>query len=219
MEGELDNSRNYGFLDGNLMAQGELLPDGTRVFASTYSYSRQFWKIALVTLFVTFGNFIGVLGCHVSTTGGTVFLVLFFLVLFFGLSLMYWMHATDLIKYNSLSSAGAWHQGIVVFSNGTVVYRAKSFWEDTEVTFEGTEIEDVQLTHSYSLWKQLSGGSGEPDRCFVHFIITPRRSMGLGTNSVHNRYVDCADIRESGKVVVDYIKEVQLKTSPSLVSY
>ena len=214
------NSDNYGLIDSNdLLSSGELLPDGTRIFASHYTYTRLFWKLGFTTLGVVFLCFIGVVGCHVSTPAGSVFLCLFFVFLLVGLCLMYWTHTQDLQKYNSLSSAGAWMEGIVVFQNGTVVYRTKSLFENTEVTMDMAEIEDVQLTHSYSLWRQLStcGGKGEPDRQFVHFTIAPRRSMG--TNSLSNRYIDCSEIKEDGDVIVAYIKEIQLKTSPSLISY
>ena len=220
-----DTDNNYGLLDSaDLLSGGDLLPDGTRIFASNYNYSRTFWKLSFATLLAEICCFIGVISCHVSTTPGTIFLVLFFLFLLLGLSLMYWTHTTDLRNYCNLSTAGAWHEGIVVFQNGTVVYRTKSLFEDTEITFEGSEIEEVQLTHTYSMGKQCRtcGGKGEPDCCFLHFAIAPLRGMGgsQATGSrLRNHYIDCSEIKESGQTVVDYIKDIQLRSSPSLVSY
>ena len=75
----MDNSDNYGLIDSNdLLSSGELLPDGTRIFASHYTYTRLFWKLGFTTLGVVFLCFIGVVGCHVSTPAGSVFLCLFF---------------------------------------------------------------------------------------------------------------------------------------------
>ena len=213
----------YGLLDNDLISESrDLLPDGTRIFAATYTYSRLFWKLGLTLLLVVLGCFIGVVGCHVSTPMGVIFLILFFVSLLLGLALMYWTHTTDLQKYQSLSSAGAWMLGIVVFQNGTVVYRTKTLFDAKEVTFEASEIEDVQVTHSYSFGRQLRtcGGGGEPDCQYIHFSILPRgRSIASSARSTQNYYIDCTGLRESGDSVVAYIKEVQLRTSPSLVSY
>ena len=216
----MENDGQYGLLDSNdLLSGGDLLPDGTRVFSSVYNYSRMFWKLLITTIFVVSICFFGVVGCDVSTPAGTTFLILFFLLLTFGLSLMYWAHKVDLQNYQSKSSAGAWHMGIIVFQTGTVVYRTKTFREDKEITFEASEIEEVKLTSSYSLSNQIRtcGGKGKPDCQYIHFSILPRGSSSA--QSFKNHYIDCSELKESGQAVVEYIKEVQLRASPRIASY
>ena len=220
---DMEDDGQYGLLDTNdLLGSSDLLPDGTRVFSSTYTYSRMFWKLGAATLFVVLVCFIGVIGTHVSTPPGTIFLILFFLFLVFGLSLMFWTHKMDEQTYLSQATSGTWHRGIIVFQNGTVVYRTKTLMEDKEITFEASEIEEIGLTNSYSLGKQLRtcGGNGEPDCQYLHFSILPRGSaLSSGRSTLQNYYIDCSEIREKGSIVVEYIKEVQLRTSPSLMSY
>ena len=200
---------------------GSLLPDGTRVFEHRYTADRTTWFLGLGVTSAAVLLFLLACAEDFSGPAGTTFVLLWACASLFGGGVCLFLYRRGHAAYQLKVSSGAYNLGVVVFPDGSIVFRSpRVFSPDIEQTYSAESVEEVKVVRSRSMRSQIMAvcccddASREPDMEFLHLIVVER-----GSRVPVNRYIDCGLINSSAADVAACLKETHLRSSAPSVSY
>ena len=203
----------------------DLLPTGTKVFASRFHRSPFFWKFSTggyVTTFILLFIWFFIEPGTLKLWGGITVVCLFIFISVYSSILNnreYEIYRAKIVK-------DSWHEGVVVFPNGDIVIRScEDIFFAAEVELERHTIKDVKECYVWSILGQLrflwcskcsrfclyfcrqrvvsDNNPAKQERPHTYLVFDIEDPV---TGYVKEQYFSCANLINDPQDIVQYIK-------------